>query len=112
MAYADIDRFTMGRYSRDYGRGMNHIRAETNRFVGGLEGEFGGGWRWDAYYPAGQTTNRHCGSNARIQANYLSALDPATDPPTADAVCRRLAASAAGCGPINLPGDAEPPPPA
>lgn len=110
MADAGIDRFTMGRYSRDYGRGMNHIRAETTRFVGGLEGEFGGGWSWDAYYTRGQTKNRHRGSNARINANYLFAVDAVTDPATGAAVCRNLAARAAGCVPINLFGDGAPSP--
>src|SRR3546814_12318374 len=39
----NITSFTMGRYSRDYARGFNKIRAETARGGIGLQGEIGGG---------------------------------------------------------------------
>lgn len=110
MTANNISSFTMGRYNRDYGRGVNHIKAETTRFVGGLEGEIGGGWSWDGYYTYGQTKNRHRGSNARITRNFNQAIDAVIDPATGGAVCRDLAARAAGCVPINLLGDGAPSP--
>lgn len=110
MTANNISSFTMGRYNRDYGRGVNHIKAETTRFVGGLEGEIGGGWSWDGYYTYGQTKNRHRGSNARITRNFNQAIDAVIDPATGAAVCRDVAARAAGCVPINLLGDGAPSP--
>ncbi len=110
MAANNVTSFTMGRYNRDYGRGFNHIKAETKRVVGGLEGEIGGGWSWDGYYTYGQTKNRHRGSNARITRNFNLAVDAITDPATGAAVCRDVAARAAGCVPINLFGDGAPSP--
>lgn len=110
MAANAIAEFTMGRYNRDYGRAMNRFRAETTRFVGGLEGKLGDGWSWDAYYTRGQTKNHQRGYNARINANYSLAVDAIIDPATGAAVCRNLAARAAGCVPINLFGDGAPSP--
>ncbi|WP_198147737.1 TonB-dependent receptor [Erythrobacter sp. AP23] len=110
MESDDITSFTMGRYNRDYGRGMNHIRAETNRFVVGFEGDLGDGWNWDAYYTYGQTKNRHRGSNARITRNYNFAVDAVLDPTTGAAVCRDTGARGEGCVPINLFGDGAPSP--
>jgi outer membrane receptor protein involved in Fe transport len=110
MTANNLSSFTMGRYNRDYGRGANHIKAETTRLVGGLEGDIGGGWSWDGYYTYGQTKNRHRGSNARITRNFNQAIDAVIDPATGAAVCRDAAARTAGCVPINLFGDGAPSP--
>ncbi|MEQ8312149.1 MAG: TonB-dependent receptor [Sphingopyxis sp.] len=106
----NITSFTMGRYSRDYARGFNEIRAETMRGVIGLQGELGGGWTWDAYYTHGETRNKHRNTNSRITSNYNYAIDAVIDPATGAAVCRDAAARAAGCVPLNLFGVGSPSP--
>lgn len=105
-----ITSFTMGRYSRDYARGFNEIRAEIVRGVAGLQGNIGSGWTWDAYYTHGETKNTHRNTNSRIASNYNYAIDAVIDPLTGAAVCRDVTARAQGCIPLNLFGIGAPSP--
>jgi iron complex outermembrane receptor protein len=100
---------TVGRYSRDYGTGTYYLRNRTVRGVVGLEGSFGD-WSWDAYYTHGDTRNRRAGENIRNNVNYALAVDATRDPLTGAAVCRNVAARAAGCIPLNIFGEGAPSP--
>ncbi|RYE04024.1 MAG: hypothetical protein EOP61_02270 [Sphingomonadales bacterium] len=108
MTNANIAGFTMGRYNLDYGTGTYYLRNRTIRGLIGAGGEIGGGWKWDAYYIRGDTNNRRTGENVRNTANYNLAVDATTDVLTGAAVCRNVAARAAGCVPINLFGHGAP----
>jgi len=108
MTNANFASFTMGRYNRDYGTGTYFLRNRTIRGLIGAGGEIGAGWSWDAYYVRGETDNRRIGQDVRNTANYNLAIDATSDPLTGTAVCRNVAARAAGCVPINLFGDGRP----
>lgn len=107
MTARGLTSVTVGRYSKDYGTGIYRLRNRTRRVVTGLEGELNN-FRWDAYYTRGETTNRRAGENVRNNANYALAVDAARDPVTGAAVCRNVAARAAGCVPLNIFGDGAP----
>lgn len=108
MAARGLASFTMGRFSSDYGDVRVPSTTETWRVAGGANGELGGGWSYDAYYSHGETMSRQSPQGVRITANYNYAVDSVIDPATGAAVCRNLAARAAGCVPINLFGDGSP----
>ena len=44
----------LGRFGLDNGSIVKQD-YETRRIVAGLEGSFGDGWKWDAYYQIGRT---------------------------------------------------------
>jgi outer membrane receptor protein involved in Fe transport len=115
-----------------FGRPMNNLvtaRNETNnetwRLVGGLEGDFGGGWTWDAYYSHGENHNDQHLFHNMVQPLLRFALD-AVRLPNGSIVCGvtipgrinpdtgfpytpanvAFAASAGTCVPLNLFGSA------
>lgn len=103
MVAANIDSFTMGRYSSDYAMVQGALDTETWRAVIGAEGQLGGGWSWDGYYTHGETTVDIVGKNNRITANYNLAVDAVVNPATGAIVCRStLTNPGNGCVPVNL----------
>lgn len=122
---------TMGPAGAFLGRNMNNLQTaanetnnETWRLVAALDGEFGGSWRWDAYYSHGQNKNdQHLYHNVvdpllRFALDAVETpggivcgidvpgrLNPNTDAPyTADDLA--LAAASGPCVPLNLFGAA------
>jgi len=70
-----------------FGRTLNNLqnaRNETNnetwRLVGGLEGDFGGGWSWDAYYSHGENHNDQHLLHNMVQPLLRFALDAVQTP--------------------------------
>jgi iron complex outermembrane receptor protein len=70
-----------------FGRTMNNLqnaRNETNnetwRLVGGLEGEIGGGWAWDAYFSHGENNNDQHLHHNMVQPLLRFALDAVQTP--------------------------------
>lgn len=110
MADNGISTFTMGRFSSDYGSTSTVGRDRSLRGVLGVTGKIGGTWSYEAFYTRGHTEQRTHGYGIRLINNYAFALDSVVDPLTGAAVCRNLAARAAGCVPINLFGDGSPSP--
>lgn len=103
MAANSLTSFTMGRYSDDYAMVQAELSTEVRRFVAGLEGQFGGGWSWDAYYTYGQSNVDIVGRNNRITANYNLAVDAVAHPTSGAIVCRStLTDPTNGCVPVNL----------
>jgi outer membrane receptor protein involved in Fe transport len=100
--------FTMGRFHRDNGIATFFTKAQTRRFVGGLEGDLGRGWSFDAYYTHGETKNQLRTENNRINARFAQAVDAVRDPATGAAMCRSATARADGCVAMNLFGDGSP----
>lgn len=108
MATAGVTSFSMNRYSPDFAYVPNSLKAETTRYVAGVEGRLGGSWEWDAYYTNGRTDRRQDNPEAVVAANLTNAVDAIIDPVTGAAVCRTAAARAQGCVPINLMGAGAP----
>src|SRR5690606_24707603 len=111
MTDAEIDSATFGRIGNDFGPTRAQSERNTFRIATGLKGEFGSGWRWDAYYQYGQTDYSQAISNNKINANYTRAID-AVDDGSGNIVCRAtlspdaaVRAAAAGCQPLNLFGE-------
>lgn len=105
--------FNMGRVLDDVGRGLSISKADTFRFTGGLSGDLGGDWQWDAYYQYGRTERLQTVDNNLIVSGstprFSYATDAVRDPATNNIVCRAtldpsaaVRAKAAGCVPINL----------
>ncbi|WP_176593795.1 TonB-dependent receptor domain-containing protein [Sphingobium sp. EM0848] len=74
------------------------------RYVGGLEGKFGGSWSWDAYFQHGQTDFLNGDySNNPITANFNKAVDAVVNPANNQIVCRStLTDPTNGCVPLNV----------
>jgi len=111
MTNAGVTSATFGRIGNDFGPTRAQSERETFRIVGGLKGEIGAGWIWDAYYQYGQTDYSQAISNNKINANYTRAID-AVDDGSGNIVCRAtlspdpaVRAAAAGCQPLNLFGE-------
>lgn len=114
MDAANLSTITVGRRTADHQPGDNPkgspISGETTlkRGIVGLEGELGGGWKWDAYYQHGESTNIQR-VRLRVRDNWRRAIDAVVHPQTGAIVCRAtlspnpvIAAAAAGCSPFNI----------
>ncbi len=102
MAANKITTFSMGRWSSDYAMNTIHFDVETLQVSGGLKGDLGDGWTWDAHYAYGGTNNPIKTLNNRNKANYALAVDTVIDPKTGAAACRStLNNPLNGCVPLN-----------
>ena len=100
-----ITSFTFGRIGDDFGPSRITVKRETYRFVGGLEGTFGNGWRWNTYFQYGRTNYFQSNANNRINDNYARAVDAVRDE-NGNIVCRStLTDPDNGCMPLNLFGE-------
>lgn len=100
-----ITSFKFGRIGDDLGPSFATVRRETYRFVGGLKGNLGGSWKWDAYYQYGRTNYFQSNANDRINDNYTRAVD-AVRGPNGTIMCRStLTDPTNGCQPLNLFGE-------
>ena len=104
MAAAGLTTFNLGKIFLDWGPSVGRNDRQQYRYVGGLEGKFGGSWSWDAYFQHGQTdfTNGDY-SNNPITANFNNAVDAVVNPATGTIVCRStLTNPGNGCVPLNV----------
>ena len=99
-----ITQFFLGRSNPDFSRTRIVNTNTTYRIVGGLSGDLGGSWGWDAYAQYGKNTLESQIINNRIQRNFLFAYD-AIRLPSGQVVCRNETARATGCVPLNLFGE-------
>ena len=110
MTALGLATITVGRVAYDQGFGpyTTHTDQKTDRVVGGLKGEFGRGWKWDAYYQYGR--NHFIQNNqSTLNTNYAAAVDAVVV--NGQIVCRpgaALAAADAGCVPFNIFGQNSP----
>jgi len=101
-AAAGVTTFLFGYSSFDLGRPRNEAERETYRAVASLQGEFGKGWKWDAYYQYGRTDLDVRLTNTTNSARFREAID-ATRDATGRIVCRStLTAPTNGCAPLNV----------
>lgn len=99
----------LGRLSTDFGFITADTSSRTYRGVAALDGQFGEGWKWSAYYQYGQTDYRGLLLRNPIVANLNRSIDAVINPLTGKAVCRSsLTDPSNGCVPINLFGNGSP----
>jgi iron complex outermembrane recepter protein len=104
-----ITSFTLRRIDFDtFGNDFVTVTTKTPRGVVGLEGEFGGGWKWDAHAGYGVTNYKNVIPHNRVTQLYNFAVDSVLSGGVP--VCRATLAgasfnaAAAGCVPINVIG--------
>lgn len=87
---------------------QSEITRRSLRGLGGLEGEFSGGWKWDVSYQYGETKAKIRSPENPIVPNYNRAIDVVEDPNNpGQPICRStLTDSGNGCVPINPVGSA------
>jgi iron complex outermembrane recepter protein len=109
MVAANEPAFAIGRYNTDFGFIEADDANTTARGVVGLDGKFGQGWTWNAYYQSGRT-KYEAFLNRNLRPDLLAlAADAVADPVTGNAVCRStLTDPGNGCVPINLFGFGSP----
>ncbi|HWL46967.1 MAG TPA: TonB-dependent receptor [Sphingomonadaceae bacterium] len=106
MDAAGASRISVGRIGDDFGPGVGEVHRETYRFVGGLEGELAGGWKWNAYYQYGRTNYDQSQANNRIGSRFTKAVDAVRNG-DGDIVCRvnadgNPANDDPACQPLNI----------
>lgn len=108
MQAAGQTNFRMGRIDTDIGFIQSSSQNYTQRGVVGLNGTFGEGWSWGAYYQYGRSReDRHEYGNL-IVANYNRASDAVFNSAN-QIVCRStLTNPGDGCVPLNLFGEGAP----
>jgi outer membrane receptor protein involved in Fe transport len=95
---------SLGKIFTDWGPARGRNTRDQLRWVTGLEGDFGGGWSWEAYYQQG-TTHFTTGDYTLnpITANFNNAVDAVVSPATGQILCRStLSAPTNGCVPFNV----------
>ena len=99
---AGVTTFLFGYSSYDLGRPENVADRDTYRVVGSLDGKFGDGWKWNAYYQYGQTDIDVELRNTTNNSRFRQAID-ATRDSTGKIVCRStLTTPGDGCVPLNV----------
>lgn len=85
----------------------NSIKANIFRGMMAVTGELGGSWVLDAYYQYGTNTRKQVADRARVNTEFVYALDAVVDPATGDIVCAETLKAnpnprSQGCVPMNL----------
>ena len=70
----------LGRTMNNLQNARNETTNETWRLVGGIEGDIGGGWSWDAYFSHGENHNRQHLIHNMVQPLLRFALDAVQTP--------------------------------
>lgn len=103
MQANNVASFTLGRYSADLPPIVNRDTTTLKRVNGGLRGELGGGWSYDASLAYAESEQDYRQQDT-INRNLYAAAD-AVRSPTGQIVCRStLAGLDPGCVPINVLG--------
>jgi len=109
MVANGIAQIQVGRSSFDLGSPVAISTTNTFRTVVGLDGQFGGGWKWDVYYQYGRTVFHQDMYNDPINARMKNAVDAVRDG-SGNIVCRINADADPGnddpnCAPFNIFGE-------
>ena len=108
LAAAGQTSFTMGRFNTEAYPTIDFERVSTQGTIA-LDGSFGDGWRWSAYYSHGENENNIDTPGFFLTQNYANAVDSVISPTTGQAVCRiALTDPTTNCVPINLFGQGAP----
>jgi outer membrane receptor protein involved in Fe transport len=103
MTRLSLNTLTMGRFNNDGGQGFSHNTSQIYRWAGGLDGQLGGSWGWDAYAQYGLAHSYTMTDSSRNTAKWNFALDSVlvNGVPTCRAVTQNNP-MAAGCVPFNI----------
>ena len=108
LAAAGQTSFTMGRFNTEAYPTIDFERVSTQGTLA-LDGSFGDGWRWSAYYSHGENENNIDTPGFFLTQNYANAVDSVISPTTGQAICRiALSDPTTNCVPINLFGQGAP----
>lgn len=113
LVAANQTSFSFGRIADDIGPPVASVTRETYRGVVGLAGNFGGSFKWDAYYQYGRTDYAQDTTNTQITDNFARAVDAVDQGlfqngvANGNIVCRSTLTTptnplVAGCKPLNL----------
>ena len=109
LANAGETQFTMGRFNSDLSYSTIDFERVATQGTIALDGSFGDGWRWSAYYSHGENENNIDTPGFLLTQNYANAVDSVISPTTGQAVCRvALTDPTTNCVPINLFGEGSP----
>lgn len=86
MVANGLSAIVLGKLGRDFGTIDSTSTRDTYRVIGGVKGDLGGSWSWDASAQYGWTDARQDVINNRITANFNKAIDVVSGP--AGPVCR------------------------
>jgi outer membrane receptor protein involved in Fe transport len=84
----DITNFRFGRTNLETGFEGNYKAQDTQRYAGGLKGDLGAAWSWDAFVQISRNDYRATSPLNRIQQNFFNAVDAVNDPATNQPACR------------------------
>ncbi|MBN8830431.1 MAG: TonB-dependent receptor, partial [Sphingomonadales bacterium] len=105
MIAAGVATIPINKLYRELNPSLGTSTSETIRAMIGLNGDFIGGWKWDAYYQYGRTTSRLDIVGLRHNARFAQATD-AVLAPNGSIVCRSaLTSPNNGCVPFNVFGE-------
>lgn len=94
----------IGYLGNDFGPPQIYTDSETYSIAGGFRGDIDGNWRWDLGAQIGRNKAIQDQTNTPITANFLNAINAISL--NGQVVCSSATASAAGCEPINILGNA------
>jgi iron complex outermembrane receptor protein len=105
---------SIGYMGNDLGPGVIDTWSTTTRLLVGVRGEFGRGWKWDAYVQSGKNVADQEMTNVNNNANFQRAIDAvqvtatnvgSSGLPLGTVVCRStLTTPGNGCAPFNILG--------
>lgn len=99
----------LSRDNTDFGSNRSDVRRDTYRIVGGVNGDLGGTWSYEASLNYGRTEERFTTINRRLEDRFYAAVDAVRDPLTGNIVCRSSLSAANIPGTSPFPGyDADP----
>jgi iron complex outermembrane recepter protein len=116
MVANNITCFAFGRTFREEGMGIfrtSEGSPEIQRYVAGLNGEFGNGWSWDTYVQYGDSSFQQRREGNIHSTRFRNAIDAVRDPVSGATVCRVnidniTTNNDANCVPFNLFGAGSP----
>jgi len=106
MLAAGVVTIPISKLYRELSPPQGTSNSKTIRGMVGLNGDFFGDWKWDAYYQYGRTKSDLTITGLRSNARFSQAVD-AVVAPNGNIVCRStLTSPSNGCVPFNVFGEA------
>ena len=99
----------LSRDNTDFGANRREVERDTYRIVGGVQGDLGSTWRYEASLNYGRTKETTIDLNRRLDDRFYAAVDAVRDPLTGNIVCRSSLNAGVIPGTSPFPGyDADP----
>ena len=104
-----VSQIILSRDNADFGSNRDDVERDTYRIVGGVGGDLGGTWSYEASLTYGRTAETFVRVNRRLEDRFYAAVDALRDPATGNIVCRSSLNAASIPGTSPFPGyDADP----